>query len=142
MYENVKTVDDVGTFPVALGFLKGSLIALVFTVLVFLIFAVVLSYTPIPEDVIPYVVFITQVIGGIISGFIPAKRAKTRGIITGGIAASLYMLFIWLISSLASGGFYFGKHILSMLLVTVFSGAVGGISGVNLKDSQTNKKKR
>ncbi len=142
MYENVKTVSDGSFFSTALGFLKGALIAALFTLAVFLLAAVILSYTPLPEDAIPYISFITQVIGAIISGFVPAKRAGVKGLVTGGASALLYMLTLWLISSLAADGFFMGRHVLTMFLLSLVFGALGGILGVNFKDTNSNKKKR
>lgn len=142
MYENVKIVDGGGVSSAALGFLKGVLIAALITLVIFSLAALILSYTPLPESAIPYITFGTQIIGSLISGFIPAKRAGTKGLLTGGLSALIYMLIIWLVSSLASDGFYMGSHILTMFLVSLASGALGGIMGVNFKSSNNNKKKR
>lgn len=142
MYENIKTVEAGGFSSSALGFLKGMAIATLLTLIVFGLFAVILSYTPLSEGAIPYITMITQIIGAAVSGYIPAKRVGTRGIVTGALSAFLYMLVIWLIASLVSDGFYIGPHILTMLALSVVSGAAGGIFGVNLKSSNNNKKKR
>ncbi len=142
MYENVKTVDS-GTFSCTVsGFLRGALTAAIFTFLVFALFALILSYTPLSEDAIPYIAFITQVAASVISGFVPARRAGARGILTGGMSALLYMLIIWLIASLSSDGFYMGTHVIIMFLISLLFGALGGIMGVNLKATNNNKKKR
>ena len=142
MYENVKTVDGGGLSHTATGFLKGVLVAALFTLIFFVIAALFLSYTPLSENTIPYIAFFTQIVGSLISGFIPAKRAGTKGLLTGGFSALIYMLLIWLVSSLVADGFYMGKHILTMFLLSLISGAVGGIMGVNFKSSNSNKKKR
>lgn len=142
MYENVKTVSESSASSTVSAFLKGILIASILTFVIFALFSVILSYTPLPEDAIPYIVFITQGAGSILAGFIPAKRAGVKGLITGGISALLYMLILWLISSLLSDGFYVNSHVLTMFLVSLIFGALGGITGVNFKDSNTSKKKR
>ena len=142
MYENVKTVSEGGASSTVSAFLKGILIASVLTFVIFALFSVILSYTPLSEGAIPYIVFITQGIGAFIAGFIPAKRAGVKGLVTGSLSALLYMLILWLISSLLADGFYVNSHVLTMLLVSLVLGALGGITGVNFKDSNTNKKKR
>lgn len=142
MYENVKTVDGGGFSSAALGFLKGACIAAILTLAVFLAAALILSYTPLPESAIPYIAYIVQIIGAAVSGFIPAKRAGTRGILTGALSGVLYILIIWLVASLSSDGFLLNKHIFTMLAISLVSGALGGILGVNLKSSTNNKKKR
>lgn len=142
MYENIKTV-EAGGFPTsALGFLKGMCIAAIFTLIVFGVFALILSYTPLSEGAIPYITLITQIIGAAIAGYIPARRIGTRGIITGAVSGFLYMLILWLIASLVSDGFYIGPHVLTMFALSLAAGAIGGIFGVNLKSSNNNKKKR
>lgn len=142
MYENIKTVESGGFSSTATGFLKGVFIAAIFTLSVLLIAALVLSYTPLPASSIPYISYFVQAVGAVISGYIPAKRAGTRGILTGGVAGGLYILIIWLIASLVADGLVFGSHILKMIAISVIAGAIGGILGVNLKSSNNNKKKR
>ena len=142
MYENVKTVGDGGISSTVSAFLKGVMIASLITFVIFALFSLALSYTPLPESAIPYIVFITQGIGSILAGFIPAKKAGVKGLVTGSISALLYMLILWLVSSLSSDGFYVNSHVLTMFIVSLIFGALGGITGVNFKDSNTNKKKR
>ncbi|MBO5733453.1 MAG: TIGR04086 family membrane protein [Clostridia bacterium] len=142
MYENIKTVDSGGFTSCAFGFLKGMVIAVLLTVGVFAIFALLLSYTTIGENTIPYIAYCTEFAGAVVCGFISAKRAGTRGIITGAIAGFLYILIMWIVASLASDGFFVSPHILTMLALAVIAGAIGGILGVNLKSSANNKKKR
>lgn len=142
MYENVKTVNEGSLSFTALGFLKGALIAALFTLAVFALSAVILSYTPLSEGAIPYISFAAQIIGSAIAGFIPAKRAGVKGLITGGVSALLYMLILWLISSLVADGFFVSKHVITMFLLSLVFGALGGITGVNFKDTNNNKKKR
>ncbi len=142
MYENVKTVGDGGISSTVSAFFKGVMIASLITFVIFALFSLALSYTPLPESAIPYIVFITQGIGSILAGFIPAKKAGVKGLVTGSISALLYMLILWLVSSLLSDGFYVNSHVLTMFIVSLVFGALGGITGVNFKDSNTNKKKR
>ena len=142
MYENVKTVESGGFLSYVTGFLKGAVIGVLITFAVFLIFAFLLSYTPLPEESIRYIAYATEVVGAFASGLIPARKSGKRGILTGLLSGTLYMLIIWLFSSLAADGFYFDTHILTMLLLSAISGAVGGVVGVNTKSAETNKKKR
>lgn len=142
MYDNVKTVQSGGFTSFILGFLKGAAIAVVLTLVVFLVFAFILSYTPLSESAIVYIAYITEIIGALVAGFIPAKRAGTKGMLTGALSGFLYILIIWIIASLAADGFFIGRHILTMVAISVVAGAIGGISGVNTGTSVNNKKKR
>ena len=142
MYENVKTEKLSPVSGVFASVLKGILLAGVITFLIFALASVILSYTPLSESAIPYIVFVTQVVGSLTAGFIPAKKAGVKGLLTGAASALLYMLILWLVSSLAKDGFYFNSHVLTMVLLSAVSGALGGIVGVNFKDTNSNKKKR
>ena len=142
MYDNVKSVESGGIGSFALSFLKSMAISVVLTLGVFLIFAFILSYTPLGEEAIVYIAYITEIIAALVAGFIPAKRAGTKGLLTGAISGFLYILIIWIVASLASDGFFMDSHILTMAGLSVASGAIGGILGVNTKSSVSNKKKR
>lgn len=142
MYENIKMQEIKPVSGTAAAFLKGVLIAAALTFLIFALSAVLLSYTPMTEGAIPYIAFATQILASFVSGFFPAKRAGTKGLITGSLSALIYMLIVWLAASLAADGFYVNSHVLTMFLTGILSGAVGGITGVNFKDTVSNKKKR
>lgn len=141
MYENVKTVDDGGVLSFFTGFMKGIVFALLFTVVVFLISAILLSYTSLPEDAIPVISTAVKLIGACISGFVPAKRSGNRGIITGAVSGLLYILIIILTAALTTQEQFFGMSVLTTALLCVLSGALGGIFGVNLRPKQTQKKR-
>lgn len=142
MYENIKAVESDGISSFITGFLKGAVIAVGVTVAVFAVFAFVLSFTPLSEDAIRYIAYITEALGAFLSGIVPAKKIRRKGILTGGLCGVLYMVIIWTVSSLISDGFYFNLHVLIMLLTSLASGALGGIVGVNLKSSDNNRKKK
>lgn len=142
MYENIKTVESGGLSSFFTGFLKGALVALAVTVGVFFIFALLLSYTGMPEDSIRYIAYITEAVGAFLAGIVPAKKIRRKGILTGGLCGVLYMAIIWVVSSLISDGFYFNLHVLIMLITSLASGALGGIVGVNAKNTDNNRKKK
>ena len=75
MYENVKKVEQEGALGAGVGFIKGVLVAAIFTAVVFFVFALLLSYTPMGEEAIPYIALITEGAGAGIAGFCSAKRA-------------------------------------------------------------------
>lgn len=141
MYENVKTVDDGGVLSFFTGFIRGLLFALLFTVVVFLVSAILLSYTSLPEDAIPVISTATKLIGALVAGFVPAKRSGNRGIITGAVSGLLYILIIVITAALTTQEQFFGMNVLTTALLCVLSGALGGIFGVNLRPKQTQKKR-
>ena len=140
MYENVKKVEQEGAIGRGIGFLKGALVAAIFTAVVFFVFALLLSYTPMGEEAIPYIALITEGAGAGIAGFFAAKRAGRSGALTGVLCALFYVLIIWLIASVTVDAMFFAPHIFILAGISVLTGAAGGILGVNLKSN--NKKKR
>ena len=114
------------------GFVKAMLIAVGFTVLVFFICALLLTYTGLSESAIPFIVIITAVTSVILAGTVTGKRAGQRGYLNGALTGVAYMALLYVISLLVGGDFYFGTYILILLIIGLFGGAFGGILGINL----------
>ncbi len=141
--ENMKIAETAeGPRGAVFGFLKGLGLAGGFTVVIFLLFAVLLTFTGLSEGMIPVISTVTQALGALIAGFMSAKGAGSRGFLSGVVAGALYVLFIWMIASLVGGGVYVGRHYLTMLGFSAFCGAIGGVLGVNLKSGRTNRRRR
>lgn len=115
--------------------LKGVLIAYLITLVIFLIFAVVITYTQFPESAIPTVVVVTTILSVIIAGTRVARKAKNRGWLNGAVAGMVYMIILYIISSLALTGFQFDRYVVYMFIMGLLAGAFGGIVGINLKRS-------
>ena len=56
-----------------------------------------------------------------------------KGIICGALQGILYMITIYLISSIACGKFSLTIEGIIMILVGIVAGSIGGIIGANLK---------
>lgn len=119
--------------------LKGVLLAYVVTLVIFLIFAVVITYTSFPEGSIPTVVVITTIVSIIYAGTRVAKNARSKGWLNGAIAGMAYMVILYVASCLALTGFVFDRYVIYMLFLGILAGAFGGIMGINLKGSHKNK---
>lgn len=140
--ENMKLTETAGGFTsAAIGFFRGALIAAVFTLLSFSLFAALLAFTGLSENTVPVIAVGTEGLGAFISGFFTARGAKSRGAFSGLASGLLYILLIWVIAVLAGNGTVTGRHYLTMLLFSALFGAIGGICGVNLKSSKTNRRK-
>ena len=114
--ENMKLTETAGGFTsAAIGFFRGVLIAAVFTLLSFTLFAMVLAFTGLSENTVPAIAIGTEGLGALLAGFFTARGAKSRGAVSGLVSGLLYILFIWLIAILAGNGVVTGKHYLVML---------------------------
>lgn len=113
--------------------LKSVGIAILLTIIMILVLSIVLSFSTIKESVImPTVIFISA-FSILISSFFAAKRIDSRGIIYGSIIGLVYMLILYIISSILSFNFSLNGNAVVMVSFGVIGGAIGGILGVNLK---------
>ena len=112
-----------------LNILKAILLTLVFL----LIFAIILTYTNVKEDTISPVIIVITALSIIIGSSVANMKISKNGIFNGAIIAIIYMLIIYLISSLVSNQFEITGASLIMILTSVICGILGGIIGVNKK---------
>ena len=122
-----------GTGGSGLTILKGVGIAFVLTLVLVFIYSVILTYTNIAESTIyPVVLFITAV-SILISSSISTIKIKKNGIINGGAIGLIYILILYVISSVVNTGFAINLSALAIIGASVAGGMLGGIVGVNIK---------
>jgi len=110
---------------------KGVINAYIMTIPVFVIFALILSYTDFPIKYIPLAVLVSTVASLIYAGLKSARTTKEKGWINGCIIGFVYILLLYLLSSIVYKDFSVDRYILTMAFIAVLSGAIGGILGVN-----------
>ncbi len=113
--------------------LKGVLISLITTVVLLIIFSIILTYTNVQENVINPVIMIITAISILIGSSIGNVKIKKNGLINGGIVGALYIMTIYLISSLLNWRFSLEIQSIIMIAVSILFGVLGGIIGVNRK---------
>ena len=111
--------------------IKGSVIAIIVTIISLIIFATLLTYTNISESTIKPVTIIITIISILIGSSLSMYKLKKNGIVNGAIVGIIYILFIYLLSSIIEGDFSLNVYSIIMILGSILSGAVGGIIGVN-----------
>ena len=112
--------------------LRGDLLALIFTVLMLLVFSVVLTYTSISEAIIPQTVIIITAMSILLGSSIGTMKMKTKGLLSGALVALIYILLIYVLSSVVNGDFAFNGYSIIMCLSAMVCGMIGGIVGVNI----------
>lgn len=112
--------------------IKGSGVALGITLLLLFIFAVVLTYTNIAESVIKPVIIIVTAISILIGSSLSTLKIKKNGLLNGAIVGFIYILSLYIISSITGSGFNLNIISIIMIAASVAAGMVGGIIGVNL----------
>ena len=114
---------------------KGTLIALCFSLIGILVFAFILKFTNISEGVITPV---NQAIKGVsifLGVFLALKKQREMGLVSGFLIGLFYTLLAFLVFSVLSSHFAFD---LTLLTDIAFGGIIGGICGiisVNIKKS-------
>ena len=116
-----------------LNIFKGVAVSYIFTFVSFLIFAILLSTTNIPDSYISGVICIISVLSILIGSASCTKKANSQGIVWGSIVGLIYSIVLYLISSLLFVGFSVPLSTFYLFVLSILFGAIGGIIGINLK---------
>ena len=113
--------------------IKGSILSIILTIICLLIFSLILAYTNIPEKtMIPVITAVTAI--SILAGsIISVSKIEKKGIINGTLVGLIYILTIYIISSIAKGNFEITINSIILIASAIIAGMLGGIIGVNIK---------
>ena len=112
--------------------IKGSIVAIILTLVLLFVFAIVLTYTTIQENTIQPVVIVITAISLLIGSSMCTLKIKKYGFINGAAVGIIYVLTLYLLSSLTGTGFSLNINAIIMIVAAVVAGMIGGIIGVNL----------
>jgi putative membrane protein (TIGR04086 family) len=118
---------------VFLGILKGSLLALTFSLLGVLIFAFVLRFVPLADSVISPVNQVIKGVSILLGTLFGLKKTKEMGLISGLLIGFFYTALAFLTFSILDGQFKFSTVVLNDLLFGAIIGAICGIIAVNIR---------
>lgn len=113
--------------------IKGVGISLLTTFLLLLIFAVILTYTETSETIINPVIIVITAISILIGSSIGSIKIKKNGLLNGALIGGLYILTIYIISSILNWRFSLEVQSIIMIAIGIIFGILGGIIGVNKK---------
>ena len=120
--------------------LKGILVGYIITIPAFMLFALILANTDFPQKLITPAVVITTIISVLTAGAISTRGLKNRGWLNGSIVGFIYMLILYLLSSLIYRNFAIDKYVITMTVIGILTGAIGGIIGINIKNGTKYKR--
>lgn len=112
---------------------KGVGIALLTTFLLLIIFATILTYTEVSETMISPVIIIVTAISILIGSSIGNIKIRKNGLLNGALIGGIYIVTIYLISSILNWKFGLEVQSIIMIVVGMIFGILGGIIGVNKK---------
>ena len=127
----MKEIPNEGTKGNLIRILKGSGISVVITLVLLLIYSCLLTYTSINENTIPAVIIIVTAISILVGSLLSSRHIKKNGLTNGAFVGLIYILVIYLLSSIISRNFGISVYSIIMMVASILMGAVGGIIGVN-----------
>ena len=117
-----------------ISIIKGTAISFLTTIIALTIFAVLLTYTELSENTIRPVIITVTGISILIGSSIGTRKIRKNGLMTGGAIGVIYIVSIYLISSVMNSNFALSWISVIMIAVGVIGGVLGGIIGVNTKN--------
>ena len=109
--------------------IKGSVTAIIVSLILLLIYATLLSYTNISETTMTPVVITISGVSILIGSTISSLKIKKQGMLNGALVGLIYILFIYILSSILLTGFEINTK---SIIVSTVAGMIGGVIGVNL----------
>lgn len=124
------------------GFIQALLTAFAITLPGLFILAAVLTFTDFPEKYKTAAVLIATLSGLFAAGFRTGINNEKNGMLKGALAGFVYMLILYLASSIAFNDFMLNQRSVIMIVTGILSGAIGGIIGINRKTRPLSKVNR
>ena len=112
--------------------IKGSIFAIVISLILLLIYASLLASTNLSENTMTVVVMTISGISILIGSSISSFKIKKQGMLNGALVGLIYMLFIYILSSIFLIGFVLNVKSMIMMIIGILAGMIGGIIGVNI----------
>ncbi|MGE5612847.1 MAG: TIGR04086 family membrane protein [Bacillota bacterium] len=113
--------------------LKGLLMSYIITIPAFMLFALILANVNFPQRLINPVVVVITVTSVLTAGIVATRGISDKGWLNGGIVGFIYMLILYVASSLAYKSFKIDKYVITMTIIGILAGAIGGIAGINTR---------
>ena len=130
--ENVKKLDEGSKTNNLIKILKGSIISIIISMVLLLILSIILAFTNVSENIIPTSIISIAALSILIGSILSTMNIKKNGLLNGAIVGGIYIIFIYLLSSIAITGFTFNIKTDIMLVASILAGVIGGIIGVNI----------
>lgn len=112
---------------------SGVMIGYAITCLVFITYAILLTYTDMTETNISLVVTITSIVSVLVAGFDSARGATSKGWLWGLIAGLIYGIILVAIMTWIEKRLIIDSRTISLLILSLAGGGLGGVIGINLK---------
>lgn len=108
-----------------INLIKGTIISILLTIIFLMIYAALLSYTNISEDTMTPVILVITGVCILIGSSISSINLKKQGMINGGLVGLIYVLFLYIISSIFLSGFAITTKTIWMIIIGIVTGMIG-----------------
>ena len=130
---STKKIEDISKDKSSIKIIKGTAISIILSLILLTIYAALLSYTSISEStIVPVIITITG-ISILIGSSISSMHIKKQGMLNGALVGLVYMLTIYILSSIFLSSFEININSIIMISVGIVTGMIGGVIGVNMK---------
>ena len=130
---STKKIEDISKDKSSIKIIKGTAISIILSLILLTIYAALLSYTSISENtMVPVIITITG-ISILIGSSISSMHIKKQGMLNGALVGIIYMLTIYILSSIFLSSFELTTNSIIMIAVGIGTGMIGGVIGVNMK---------
>ena len=113
--------------------LKGLLASYLITIPAFMLFAFILANVDFPQRLVTPAVVVITVVSVLTAGAVATSGVRSRGWLNGGIVGLIYMIILYWFSSILFRNFTVDRNVLTMTVIGVLSGAIGGIMSINTR---------
>lgn len=127
----MKEINSEDTKSNLIRVIKGSAFAVVLTLILLLIYSAFLTYTKLNESTMPVFVIGITAISILIGSLMSSVNIRKNGIANGALVGLIYIVVIYLLSSIATKTFSLNMYSIIMIIISTVAGAIGGIIGVN-----------
>ena len=116
-----------------LSILKGILVSIIITVPAFIIFSFILTYVDFPDKIISPAVVAITIISILTAGISASRNTDSKGWFNGAVTGLVYITFLYFLSSIIYKDFTINKYVLTLAIIAVLTGTIGGMLGKNMQ---------
>lgn len=116
--------------------IKGTLIALVVSLISILLFALIIKFTNMSNNLISPINQVIKILSIFIGVMFALKHNKSKGLVNGLLIGLFYTTVAFIIFSLLNKNFCFDKSLFNDLIFGGIAGIICGIISVNLKSKK------
>lgn len=112
---------------------KGMGVSILVTLVLMIVLTLIMTYTNISEGIIPVVNSLIMILAIVSGAIFMSLKVDNKGWLNGGLVGLLYIIVIIILSNIFIKDFSIDKFVLLKLIVSMVTGAIGGMIGINLK---------